>query len=67
MDKKEEIRMLHLLYQIIMDKSVQRRFDTAMICNMKTGELSNKRLLDECEEYLTKKLKQLLDEINKEE
>ena len=64
---KEEIKMLNFLYQIIMDKSVQRRFDTAMICNMETGELSNKRLLDECEEYLTKKMEQLINEVNSEE
>ncbi|MGN1327659.1 MAG: hypothetical protein ACI4VQ_06280 [Clostridia bacterium] len=63
-EKKEEIKMLNLLYQIIIDKSVQKRFDSAMTCNMKTGELSNKRLLDQCEEYLTKKMQKLIDEIN---
>lgn len=65
-DKKEELRMINLLYQVIMDKSVQRRFDTATTCNMVTGEVGKKRLIDECEEYLVAKAKQLYEEINKE-
>ena len=66
MDKKEELRMINLLYQVIMDKSVQRRFDTTTTCNMETGELSNKRLIDECEDYLVAKAKQLYEELNEE-
>ena len=65
-DKKEELRMVNLLYQVIMDKTVQRRFDTTTICNMATGEIGKKRLIDECEDYLVEKAKQLYDEIQKE-
>ena len=66
MEKKEELRMINLLYQVIMDKSVQRRFDTATTCNMVTGEVGTKRLIDECEEYLVAKAKQLYKELNEE-
>ena len=62
MDKKEELRMLKLLYNVIMDKTVQRRFDTTTTCDMTTGELSNKRLIDECEDYIVNKIKELLEE-----
>ena len=66
MDKQEELRMINLLYQVIMDESVQRRFDTAITYNMATGEIGKKRLIDECEEYLIAKAKQLYEEIDKE-
>ena len=65
-DKKEELRMINLLYQVIMDKSVQRRFDTTVTCNMNNGEVSNKRLIDQCEDYLKQKAQELVDEIQKE-
>jgi hypothetical protein len=65
-DKKEELRMIKLLYQVIMDESVQRRFDTTITCNMATGEIGKKRLIDECEEYLIEKAKQLYEQIDKE-
>lgn len=66
MEKQEELRMINLLYQVIMDKTVQRRFDTATTCNMKTGEVSNKRMIDQCEDYLKQKAQELVDEITKE-
>ena len=44
-----------------MDKTVQRRFDTTTTCDMSTGELSNKRLIDECEDYVVNKMKELLE------
>ena len=59
MTKKEEIGKLKLLYNVIVDDTVQRRFDTTRTINMQTGELSNKRLIDECEEYIIEKLKEL--------
>lgn len=62
MDKKEELRMLKLLYNVIMDKTVQRRFDTTITFDMTNGELSNKRLIDECEDYIVNKIKELLEE-----
>lgn len=62
MDKKEELRMLKLLYNVIMDKTVQRRFETTTTCDMKTGELSNRRLIDECEDYIVNKMKELLED-----
>lgn len=65
-DKKEELRMIKLLYQIVMDKTVQKRFDTTTTCNMETGELSCKRLIDECEDYLVKKATQLYNEIGED-
>lgn len=65
-DKKEELSKINLLYQVIMDKSVQRRFATAVTCNMNNGEISNKRVIDQCEDYLKQKAQQLVDEINKE-
>ena len=65
-DKKEELRMINLLYQVVMDKSVQRRFATTTTCNMKTGELSNKRMIDECEDYLKQKAQEIVDELEKE-
>lgn len=65
MDKNEEIRLLKLLYNVIMDKTVQRRFDTTTTCDMRTGELSNKRLIDECEDYVVNRIKQLLQEGDK--
>lgn len=66
MDKKEELRMIKLLYQIVMDKTVQKRFDTTTTCNMETGELSCKRLIDECEDYLKQKAQEIVDELEKE-
>ena len=36
MELKEEIRILNFLYQIIKDKTVQRKFETAVSCNMET-------------------------------
>lgn len=65
-DKKEELRMINLLYQVIMDKSVQRRFATTVTCNMNNGEVSNKRLIDQCEDYLKQKAQELVDKIQKE-
>lgn len=62
MEKQEELRILKLLYNVIMDKSVQRRFDTTTTCNMVTGEVSNKRLIDECEEYVVNRMKLLLED-----
>ena len=61
MDKNEELRLLKLLYNVIMDKTVQRRFETTITCNMRTGELSNKRVIDECEDYVVNKMKELLE------
>lgn len=64
MDKKEELRLLKLLkllYNVIMDKTVQRRFETTTTCDMTTGKLSNKRLIDECEDYVVNKMKALLE------
>lgn len=66
MDKQEELRMINLLYQVVMDKTVQRRFETATTCNMATGEVGTKRLIDECEDYLVEKAKRLYEEITKE-
>ena len=65
-DKKEELSMINLLYQIIMDKSVQRRFATAVTCNMNDGTVSNKRVIDQCEDYLKQKAQELVDELEKE-
>lgn len=62
MTKKEEIRKLKLLYNVIVDDIVQRRFDTTRTINKQTGELSSKRLIDECEEYIIEKLKELTGE-----
>lgn len=67
MDKREELRKIKLLYQVIMDKSVQKRFETTTTCNMKTGELSFKRVIDECEEYLVEKAQELYNEIGENE
>lgn len=63
---KEELRMVKLLYNIIKDKRVQKRFETTLTVNMETGEVSDKRMIDECEDYLIKKAKELLDEITDE-
>ena len=65
-DKKEELRMIKLLYQIVMDKTVQRRFATAMTCNMRDGSLSEKRLIDQCEDFLKQKAQELVNELEKE-
>lgn len=65
MDKKEEIRLLKLLYNIIKDKTVQRRFDSTITLNMENGKLSNKRVIDECEDYVVNKIKELLQEGDK--
>ncbi len=62
MTKKEEIGKLRLLYNVIADDTVQRRFDTTRTIDMQTGELSNKRLIDECEDYIIEKLKELTGE-----
>ena len=65
MDKKEELKKLKLLYNVIQDKTVQRRFDTTITVNMDTGEVSNKRLIDECEDYVVDRIKELVgDESN---
>lgn len=61
MDKKEELRLLKLLYNVIMDKTVQRRFETTTTCDIATGKLSNKRVIDECEDYVVNKMKELLE------
>lgn len=63
---KEELRMVKLLYNIIKDKRVQKRFETTLTVNMETGEVSDKRMIDECEDYLIKKAKELVDEITDE-
>ena len=62
MTKKEEIGKLRLLYNVIADDTVQRRFDTTRTINKHTGEISNKRLIDECENYIIEKLKELTGE-----
>ena len=62
MNQQEELRVLKLLYNVIMDKTVQKRFDTTTTCNMATGELSNKRLIDECEDYVVSKIKNILED-----
>ena len=49
-----------------MDKSVQRRFATAVTCNMNNGEISNKGMIDQCEDYLKQKAQELVDKIQKE-
>lgn len=61
MDKKEELRKLKLLYNVIMDKTVQRRFETTTTVDMSTGEMSKKRMIDECEDYLVDKIKELVE------
>ena len=63
---KEEVRMVKLLYNIVIDKRVQKRFETTLTVNMETGEVSDKRMIDECEDYLIKKAKELVDEITDE-
>ena len=63
---KEELRMVKLLYNIVKDKRVQKRFETTLTVNMETGEVSDKRMIDECEDYLIKKAKELVDEITDE-
>lgn len=62
MTKKEEIGKLKLLYNVIVDDTVQRKFDTTRTIDMQTGKLSNKRLIDECEDYIIEKLKELTGE-----
>ena len=65
MDKEEELRKLKFLYNVVMDKTVQKRFDTTVIVNKNTGEISNKRLIDECEDYIVDRIKELVgDESN---
>jgi len=56
---EEELEHLSLLYQIIKDKSVQRRFATTCTCDMKTGKLNQTRAIDRCEKYVTDKIKEL--------
>lgn len=63
---KEELRMVKLLYNIVKDKRVQKRFETTLTVNMETGEVSDKRMIDECEDYLIKKAKELVDKITDE-
>lgn len=62
-DKMEELRIIKLLYNILKDKTVQRRFDTTITVDMQTGEVNEKRVLDECEVYLINKYKILAKEL----
>ena len=57
MTKQEEIRKLKLLYNVISDETVQDRFFTTTTVNRETGEMSQIRLIDECEDYIITKLK----------
>ena len=63
MDKKEELRILNFIYQIIKDKTVQKRFETALPVNMKTGEKGEKRIIDTCEEYIANKMREIAEEL----
>ena len=38
MELEEEIRILKFLYQIIKDKTVQRRFETVVSCDLSTRQ-----------------------------
>ncbi len=62
MDKQEELKILQLLYQIIKDKTVQRRFATTVTCNEKTGEVNYTRAIDRCEDYIKYRIEELLKE-----
>ena len=62
MDKKEELKMLQFLYQIIKDKTVQRRFDSTVSCDSKTGEVNYTRVIDRCEDYIKYRIEELLKE-----
>lgn len=62
MDKQDELDILNLLYQVIKDKTVQRRFETTVSCDMKTGKLNNTRVIDRCEDYIKYRIEELLKE-----
>ena len=62
MDKKEELKILQFLHQVIKDNTVQRRFETTVSCDMRTGKLNNKRVIDRCEDYIKYRIEELLKE-----